>query len=87
MKKAKCTREHVLRQFGQSFVDERFDLKKNAIQTKAEISYAIAMVDKIGGWEEENRVRSRFAAIMWKNTKSVVCNDQNNMHNYRLLKF
>ena len=76
----------MLRQFGHAFVDDRFDLE-NAIQTNAEFSYAIAVMDKIGGWEEENRVRSRYAANMWIYTKSVTCNGENNMHNYRLLKF
>ena len=40
-------------QFEQSFVDNRFDLE-NAIQTKAEFSNAIAVMDKIGEWEEEH---------------------------------
>ena len=49
-------------------------------------TYAITAMDKIGGWEEENWVGSRFAASMWKNTKEVICNGQNHMQNYRLFK-
>ena len=30
---------------------------------------------------------SRFAAIMWMFSKAVICNGQNHMHDYRLLKF
>ena len=71
--RAKYTREYVLRQFKQSFVDDRFDLE-NPIQTKAEFSYAIAVMDKIGRREEEDWVGSRFAASMWTYTKAVVCN-------------
>ena len=51
--RAKCTREHVLRQFWQSFVDDRFDLE-NATQMKAEFSDAMAAMDKIGGLEAEH---------------------------------
>ena len=56
------TWEHVLRQFWQTFVDDRFDLE-NAIQTNAEFSYALTVMDKIGGWEAEKlgriQVRSK----------------------------
>ena len=62
--RARFTREDVLKQFWQSFVDDRSDLD-NAIQTKAEFSWAIAVMDKIGGWEEGDRVESRFASNMW----------------------
>ena len=39
-------------------------------------SSTIAVMDKIGGWEEENWVVSRFAASMWIYTKTVKCNGQ-----------
>ena len=80
------TREHVLRQFWPSFVVDSFDLDI-AIQTKAEFFYAIVVMDIIGGWEEEDWVVSRFAAGMFIYTKAVIRNGQNNMENYRLLKF
>ena len=62
--RAKCTREYVLRQFRQSFVENGFDLV-NAIQTKTLFSSAIAVMDKIGGWKEKDWVGSRFAARIW----------------------
>ena len=62
--RATGTREYVSRRFWQSFVDHRFDLDK-AIVTKNEFSYAIAVMDKIGGWEEGNWVMSRVATSMW----------------------
>ena len=67
-------------------MDHRFDLD-NAIVSKNEFSYAIAVMDKIGGWEEENWVMSRFATSMWIFTKAVIYNGQNDMPNYRLQKF
>ena len=57
------------------------------IQTEAEFSYAIAVMDKIGGWEEEGWVGSKFAASMCIYTKAVICNGQDNMQEYRVLKF
>ena len=72
------TAEWVLRQFWQSFMEDKFDLE-NAIQKKAEFSYAIAVMDKIGGCEEENWVGSRYAASMWMYTEAVLCNGQNHM--------
>ena len=62
--RARFTREYVFKQFWQSFVDDRFDLD-NAIQTKAEFSHAIAVMDNIEGWDKESWVGSRFAASMW----------------------
>ena len=58
-------------------MEEKFDLD-HAIQTKAEFSYAIEVMDRIGGWEEEegeqeNWVGPSFAASMWIYTKAVVC--------------
>ena len=47
---AKFTREYVVKQFWTFFAEDKFDL--DAIQTKAEFSYAIAAMDRIGGWEE-----------------------------------
>ena len=51
-------------------MDDRVDLE-NAIQTKAEFSCAISVMDKSGGWTEENWVGSRFAPNMWIYTKAV----------------
>ena len=48
-------------------------------QTSAVFSYAMAVMDKLGGWEKENCVGSRFAACMWIYTKAVIWNGQENM--------
>ena len=75
-----------LRQFWQSSVEDKFDVE-NPIQTKAEFSFAIAVMDKIGGSEEVNWVGSRFAASMWIFTKAVIyAMGKTNMQNYRLSK-
>ena len=66
-------------------MDDKFDLD-NAIQTMAEFSCAIAVMDKIGWWEEEHWVGSRFTACMWICTKAAICDGQNNVQNYRLPK-
>ena len=84
--RARITRKYVLRQFWQTFVDDRFDLE-NAKQTKTVCSYAMEVMDKLESWEEESWVGSRFAACMWIYTKAVLCNGQENMQEYKLLKF
>ena len=60
----------------------------NAIQTKAGFSDAIAMMDRIGGWEEgneqEKRVGARFAASLWIYSKDVVCDGHRNMQAFRV---
>ena len=73
-----------------SFVEDKFDLD-NAIQTKAEFPYAIAVMDNIGGWEEEEGeqekwVSPRFDASIWIHTKAAVCIGQGNMQNVRIFK-
>ena len=62
-----------------SLVEEAFDLD-------AEFLFATAVIDRIGGWEEEegeqeNCVGPRFSASMWICTKAVVCHWQNHMQN------
>ena len=52
--KTELTRENVVKQFWTSFVEDKFDVD-DAIQTKAEFSYAIAVMDKIGGWEGKGK--------------------------------
>ena len=79
-----------MKQFWLSSEDDKFDLD-NAIQTKAEFSYAIAGMDRIGGWEEEegeqeNWVGPRFPASMWMCTKAVVCNGRNHTQKYWIFK-
>ena len=75
--RARFTREYVVRKIWQTFVDDRFDLE-NAIQTNAEFSYAMTVMDKIGGWEEAGGSTPRllFATVKktCKNTGSS-CSD------------
>ena len=47
---------------------------------KTSSSSTMAIMDKIGGWEEEYWVGSRFATSMWIYTKEAICNGQNNMN-------
>ena len=58
-------------------MEDKLDLE-HAVQTKAEFSYVIAVMDRVGDWEEgdekENSKGVRFAASMWICTKAVVCN-------------
>ena len=80
-------REYIVKQFCLSFVEDKFDMD-NVIQTKAQFSHVIAVMGKIGGWEEEeseqnNMVGPRIAASMWIYTKGVMRNGQNHMRNYR----
>ena len=63
-----------------------------AIQTEAEFSYAIAVMDKIGGWEagnDQDKITGwmqdlRQACVYL--TKAVVCNGQRNMQTFRVSK-
>ena len=50
-------------------------------------SYAVAVMDTIEGWQEENWVGSRFVACMLIYTKALICNGQENMQEYRLFQF
>ena len=50
---------------------------------KAELSFAIAVMSKLRGWEEEHWVVAR----MWIYTKVVISNGQNHMQNNGLFKF
>ena len=47
------------------------------VKPKAVCSYAMAIMDAIDGWEdEEKRVGSKFAACMWIYTKAVLTRGQ-----------
>ena len=60
----------------------------NSIQTKAEFSYAIAVMYRIGGCneadDEGSQIGAIFAASMWIYTKAVACNGQQHMENLRI---
>ena len=60
-------REKILAQFWRSCVRDEFDLT-NSIQTKAAFSFAVTVMNRIGGWrirnEEGSQIRARFAACI-----------------------
>ena len=48
------------------------------VQPKGVFSYAMTVMDKISGWEDEEKwVGSKFAACMWIYTKRVLAGGQN----------
>ena len=65
------SREYEFREFWDILVDDRpfyrdFSCKHANVQPKAVFSYAMTVMDKISGWEDEERwVGSKFAACMW----------------------
>ena len=71
--KAKRTRECVLQKFWQDCISDkngrRDNIPPNALAVpKTAFSYAITVIDKVEGWNEEKWVWSKFAACMWVNT-------------------
>ena len=69
--RTKQSREYVLREFWESFLDERpfnadtFFSHVN-VQSKAVFSHPMTIMDEIQVWEdEEKRVGFKFAACMW----------------------
>ena len=60
------------------------------LQRNAEFSYAVAVMDKFGGWEEgnerEDQIGARFGASMWIHTKAVVCTGPRHMENFMMNK-
>ena len=59
-------------------------------QTKAEFSYAMSVMDKIGGWDEgdeqEDQIGERFGANLWIYTNAVSCIGQRNMEKFVMNK-
>ena len=74
---ARFTREYVLRQFWQTFLDDRFDLK-NATQPNAVffVRHGSDGQNLEVGKDEEDWLGSRFAACMWIYTQAVSSNGQ-----------
>ena len=72
---SQSTRGAFLKHFWHFFVNDKIDLE-NAIQTKAEFSYALTVMDKIGGWEGnedvDNQVGLRFGSCLWIFTKAIM---------------
>ena len=75
-------REYALREFGEIFVDDRpfcrdACFKHANVQSKAVFSYAMRVMDKICGWEDEEKwVGSKFALCMWMYTQEVLTSRQ-----------
>ena len=88
--RAKTKRESFLNFFWLAHVKDDLEKVGLAIQTKAEFSCAVTVMDKIGGWEEgneqEDQIGARFGASVWIHTKAVFCNDQRNMENFMIKK-
>ena len=55
-----------------------FSCKHANVQPKAVFSYAMAVMDEISGWEDEEKVGvgSKFAACMWIYTKRTLTGGQ-----------
>ena len=75
--KAKQTREYVLQRVWQDCVLDKFGrrdaIPPNALAVpKSVFSYAMTVMDKGEGWNEEEWVGSKFAACMWVYT-AVLC--------------
>ena len=71
-----------------TFVDDRPFLGEARItetnaQSKAVFSYAMTVMDKVDGWEDEEKwVGSNFAACMWIHTTCVLCDGQESTQDY-----
>ena len=64
-------REYTLKEFWEIFVDDR------PLRTESSPSYAMTLMDKIRGWEdEESWVGCKFAACMWMYTKEALTRGQ-----------
>ena len=78
----------ILTQVWTSYVKDEFDLT-HLIQTEAQYSYAVAIMDRIGDWIEDGRsedgsqIGVRLAASMWIYTKAVICNGHEHMDVFR----
>ena len=76
--KATRTRTSVLQWFWRNHISDKNDRRGNkppSVVTvpKTAFSYAMTVMDKVGGWNEEKWVGSKFAACMWMHTKAVPC--------------
>ena len=47
--------------------------RPHAAVPKATFSFAMALMDKVGGWNDEKWVGSNFVACMWIYTEAVSC--------------
>ena len=80
--RAMQVREYTLKEFWDIFVDDRpfgaeqFFRHVN-VQSKAVFSYAMILMDKINGWEDEEKwVGSKFATCMWIYTRRALTKEE-----------
>ena len=75
-------RTSVLNRFWKDHISDKYGLRSDmspyvrrpfAAVSEATFSFAMAVMDKVEGWNEEKWVGSYLAASMWKNTKAVSC--------------
>ena len=81
---ARKTRTSVLNRYWQKHISDKNDMppcvkrpysrRLHAAVPKATFSFAMALMDKVGGWNEENWVGSNFAACMWIYSIAVLSN-------------
>ena len=57
-------------------------IRETNTQSKAVLSFAMTVMDKIDGWDEEQWVGSKDAACKWKNTTCVLCDGQESTQDY-----
>ena len=71
-------REDTPNELWEIFLDDRpFEAdaiyRQVNVESKAVFSYAMTLMDKIGGWEDEKRwIGSKFAECMWTYTKEAL---------------
>ena len=81
-------RPKILTQVWMLHVKDETDVDKLIVK-KTEFSYAMAIMDRIGGWSQHgrneagNQIGVSLAAIMWIYTKTVICNGQQHMDVFR----
>ena len=75
-------RTSVLNRFWRDHISDKYALRGDmspyvrrpfAAVPKAIFSFAMAVMDKVEGWNEEKWVGSYLAASMWIYTKAVLC--------------
>ena len=84
----RTAREKLLDRFWKTFVKDDSDLA-DAIQPKAALSCAMAVMDRVGGWrigQERSQNGEKIAASLWIYTRAFFCNGQQHMETFRINK-
>ena len=66
-------RDHISDKYGFGGDTVPYVRRPFAAVPKPTLSYAMAVMDKVEGWKEENWVGSYLAASMWIKTKAALC--------------